>query len=159
MKPAEPKPTAQPSSYETDLAAYAKGSAAEAWAALAQFFFDHGRPRIMGAGQDLMLSPPQGIVLRFLDRPRPMGELAAMMRCDNSNMTGIVDRMEERGLVRRSSAEGDRRVKLIELTDEGSRIRDEMARRMAEPPEPIANLSRSDQRALRDILRRALDKT
>lgn len=133
-------------------------AAAEAWGALTQVFFKYGRPKIMSAGQELMISPPQGIVLRFLDQPRPMGELAAMMHCDNSNMTGIVDRMEERGLVRRASAEGDRRVKLIELTDEGARVREEMARRIAEPPEPIANLSATDQRALRDILRRALDR-
>jgi DNA-binding MarR family transcriptional regulator len=136
----------------------AKGTAAEAWAAMSEVFFTYGRPRMMSAGQDLQLSPPQGIALRFLDQPRPMGELAAMMSCDNSNMTGIVDRMEERGLVRRASAEGDRRVKLIELTEEGQRVRGEMARRMAEPPEPIASLSSADQKALRDILRRALDR-
>ena len=132
--------------------------AAEAWGALAELFFKHGRPKIMSAGQDLALSPPQGIVLRFLDQPRPMGELAALMHCDNSNMTGIVDRLEERGLVRRASAEGDRRVKLIELTEDGAGVREEMARRIAEPPEPIINLSIADQKALRDILRRALDR-
>ena len=97
-------------------------------------------------------------MLRFLDQPRPMGELAAMMHCDNSNMTGIVDRMEERGLVRRTSAEGDRRVRLIELTEEGAGVREEMARRIAEPPEAITKLSVADQKALRDILRRALDR-
>jgi DNA-binding MarR family transcriptional regulator len=134
------------------------GVAAEAWGAVAELFFKHGRPKIMSAGHDLMLSPPQGIVLRFLDQPRPMGELAALMHCDNSNMTGIVDRLEERGLVRRAAAEGDRRVKLIELTEEGSRVRQEMARRIAEPPEPITDLSIADQKALRDILRRALDR-
>jgi DNA-binding MarR family transcriptional regulator len=133
-------------------------AAAEAWGALTEVFFTYGRPRIMSAGQELMLSPPQGIVLRLLDQPRPMGELAALMSCDNSNMTGIVDRMEERGLVRRASAEGDRRVKLIELTEDGKRVRDEMARRIAEPPEPIVELSLADQKALRDILRRALDR-
>jgi DNA-binding MarR family transcriptional regulator len=131
--------------------------ATEAWAALSEVFFTIGRPRIMSANQDLELSPPQGIVLRLLDQPRPMGELAGMMGCDNSNMTGIVDRMEERGLVRRASAEGDRRVKLIDLTEEGRRVRGEMARRMAEPPEAITALSVADQKALRDILRRALD--
>ena len=131
--------------------------ATEAWAALSEVCFTIGRPRIMSANQDLELSPPQGIVLRLLDHPRPMGELAGMMGCDNSNMTGIVDRMEERGLVRRASAEGDRRVKLIDLTDEGRRVRGEMARRMAEPPEAITALSVADQKALRDILRRALD--
>ena len=134
-----------------------RGSAAEAWGALSEVFFTIGRPRIMRANQDLELSPPQGIVLRLLDQPRPMGELAAMMGCDNSNMTGIVDRMEERGLVRRAPAEGDRRVKLIELTEEGRRVRDEVARRLAEPPEQIAALSATDQKTLRDILRRALD--
>ncbi len=133
-------------------------AATEAWGSLLEVFFTLGRPKIMSAGQELMLSPPQGIVLRLLDQPRPMGELAVMMRCDNSNMTGIVDRMEERGLVRRAPAEGDRRVKLIELTEEGARLREEMARRIAEPPEPIAGLSAADQKTLRDILRRALDR-
>ena len=111
---------------------------------------------MMDANQELELSPPQGIVLRFLDEPRPMGELAALMRCDNSNMTGIVDRLEERGLVERTAAERDRRVKLIALTERGREIRDELNRRMAEPPEVIERLSLADQRALRDILRRGL---
>ena len=133
-------------------------AATEAWGSLLEVFFTLGRPKIMNAGQELMLSPPQGIVLRLLDQPRPMGELAAMMRCDNSNRTGIVDRREERGRVRRAPAEGDRRVKLIELTEEGARLREEMARRIAEPPDPIAGLSAADQKTLRDIRRRALDR-
>ena len=51
------------------------------------------------------LMPPQQIVLGLLDEPRPMGELAPQMHCDSSNMTGIVDRLEERGLVERGAAE------------------------------------------------------
>ena len=31
----------------------------------------------------------------------PMSELAEAMRCDNSNVTGIADRLEDRGLVER----------------------------------------------------------
>jgi len=131
-------------------------TAEQAWALVARLFFEHGRPKMMDANQELELSPPQGIVLRFLDEPRPMGELAALMRCDNSNMTGIVDRLEERGLVERTAAERDRRVKLIALTERGREIRDELNRRMAEPPEVIEQLSPVDQRALRDILRRGL---
>ena len=131
-------------------------AAEQAWALVARLFFEHGRPNMMDANQELELSPPQGIVLRFLDEPRPMGELAALMRCDNSNMTGIVVRLEERGLVERTAAERDRRVKLIALTERGREIRDELNRRMAEPPEVIERLSLADQRALRDILRRGL---
>jgi MarR family transcriptional regulator, organic hydroperoxide resistance regulator len=48
-------------------------------------------------------------------------------------------------------------VKLIALTDEGRKVRDELDRRMAEPPEAIAKLSAADHRTLRDILKRALD--
>ncbi len=68
-----------------------------------------------------------------------------------------VDRLEERNLVRREAAEGDRRVKLLVLTKEGDRMRVEITKRMAEPPPPIASLSEEDQRTLRDILKRALE--
>jgi DNA-binding MarR family transcriptional regulator len=138
------------------LERYVTGPAGEAWALIGRTFFEHGKPRMMAINQELDLSPPQGFVLRLLDQPRPMGELAVTMHCDNSNMTGIVDRLEERGLVERGVAENDRRVKLIALTDAGERVRDELDRRMAVPPEAIANLSARDQKALRDILRRAL---
>ena len=88
--------------------------------------------------------------------PGPL-ELAQALFCDNSNVTGIVDRLEERGLVRREAAEGDRRVKLLVLTKEGERMRVEITKRMAEPPPPIASLSEKDQRQLRDILKRAAE--
>ena len=135
-----------------------KSAAEEAWALVGELFFSHGRPAAMRAGADLELSPPQTIVLRFLDEPRPMGALAQLMHCDNSNMTGIVDRLEERGLVERTAAENDRRVKLIALTERGRALRDELQRRIAVPPEVIANLAEADQRTLRDILARALGR-
>jgi DNA-binding MarR family transcriptional regulator len=74
------------------------------------------------------------------------------MHCDNSNITGIVDRLEERGLVERGAAEGDRRVKLVALTQAGREIHDELARRRAEPPAELAALSDADLRKLRQIL-------
>jgi MarR family transcriptional regulator, organic hydroperoxide resistance regulator len=131
-------------------------AATEAWALIGQLFFEHGRPRMMALSQEYELSPPQSIVLRLLDEPRPMGELAQLMHCDNSNLTGIIDRLEERGLVERTQAEGDRRVRLIALTDRGREIREELNRRMAEPPEPLTELGEADQAQLRDILARAL---
>jgi MarR family transcriptional regulator, organic hydroperoxide resistance regulator len=85
-----------------------------------------------------------------------MSDLAQALFCDNSNVTWIVDRLEERGLVRRTDSKKDRRVKLLLLTKEGERMRLEITKRMAEPPAPIASLSEKDQRALRDILQRAV---
>jgi DNA-binding MarR family transcriptional regulator len=114
--------------------------------------------RLFAMGQEYELAPQQMIALRMLGSgPRKMSELAGALMCDNSNVTGIVDRLEERGLLRREAAEGDRRVKLLVLTKEGERMRLEITKRMAEPPPAIASLSEKDQRELRDILKRAVD--
>jgi MarR family transcriptional regulator, organic hydroperoxide resistance regulator len=142
-----------------DIARFAKGPAGEAWALLARVMFMEGKPRFPMIAAEFDLSPPQAIVMRLLSEPRPMGDLATAMHCDNSNITGIVDRLEERGLVKREPADYDRRVKLIAVTDAGSRLRDQLNRRFAEPPEAIANLSEADLIALRDILARAVGTT
>ena len=139
-----------------DIAKFAQGTAGEAWALLARITFLQGKPRFPAIAAEFDLSPPQAIVMRLLSEPRPMGDLATAMHCDNSNITGIVDRLEERGLVQRQPADYDRRVKLIATTEAGSRLRDDLNRRFAEPPEAIASLSDEDLTALRDILRCAV---
>jgi DNA-binding MarR family transcriptional regulator len=114
--------------------------------------------RFLNTGGEFDLAPQQMIALRMLGAgPRKMSDLAHALFCDNSNVTGIVDRLEERGLVRREAAEGDRRVKLLVLTEDGEWMREQITQRMAEPPPAIASLSQKDQRALRDILQRALE--
>ena len=130
--------------------------AREAWTLMLDFFFVKGRPKMLELWREFDLMPPQQMVLGLLDEPRPMGELAHQMHCDNSNITGIVDRLTERGLVERRAAEGDRRVKLVALTDEGRAIRKELIRRRTEPPEEIAELSTTDLRQLRRIFTDAL---
>jgi DNA-binding MarR family transcriptional regulator len=87
-----------------------------------------------------------------------MGRLACGLGCDASNITGVVDRLEARGLVERQAGERDRRVKVLVVTERGLELRRRLLVRMAEPPEPIRRLSEADQRALSQILRRALDQ-
>jgi DNA-binding MarR family transcriptional regulator len=129
----------------------------EAWS-LMHWLMVANRQRLIATGQEFDLAPQQMIALRILGGgPRKMSELAQALFCDSSNVTGIVDRLEERALVVRESASGDRRVKLLVLTKEGERVRAEITKRMAEPPPPIASLSEKDQRALRDILKRAVE--
>ena len=99
-----------------------------------EFFFVKGRPRMLELWREFDLMPPQQMMLGLLDEPQPMGELAKHMHCDNSNITGIVDRLTERGLVERRAAEGDRRVKLVALTDAGRELRDELIRRRSIRP-------------------------
>jgi DNA-binding MarR family transcriptional regulator len=129
----------------------------QAWS-LMHWLMVTNKHRMFAMAQEFDLAPQQMIALRMLGSgPRKMSELAQSLFCDNSNVTGIVDRLEERGLVRREAAEGDRRVKLLVLTKEGEGMRVEITKRMAEPPPPIAALSERDQRQLRDILKRAVE--
>jgi MarR family transcriptional regulator, organic hydroperoxide resistance regulator len=116
-------------------------------------------PRMMALFAEFDLAKQQAFALVHLepDQPKPMSELAASMFCDASNITGIADRLEARGLVERVPAAHDRRVKTLVLTPEGVRVRTALADRLAEPPEGVTSLSAADQRALRDILRRATD--
>ncbi|MFC5909519.1 MarR family winged helix-turn-helix transcriptional regulator [Streptacidiphilus monticola] len=66
------------------------------------------------------LTSVQAKVLGAIVRePVPMRGLADMLVCDASNVTGIIDRLESRGLVRRETSPQDRRVKVVVATDEG----------------------------------------
>jgi DNA-binding MarR family transcriptional regulator len=126
-----------------------------------KFFFELGMAQRVKVGAklaELGLSFSQAHALRLLDPelPLPMSALADRLFCDASNVTGIADRLESRGLVRRQSLEGDRRVKALTITPAGTGLREQVMELMSEPPEPIASLSEDDQRALRDILARAV---
>ncbi|MGW4686523.1 MarR family winged helix-turn-helix transcriptional regulator [Streptomyces sp. NPDC004244] len=76
------------------------------------------------------LTSTQAKVLAQLDGPLPMRGLATLLVCDASNVTGIVDRLEARDLVRREPDPADRRVKNVVATDAGRdvirRVREEM---------------------------------
>ena len=76
------------------------------------------------------LTSTQAKVLAQLDGPMPMRALAALLVCDASNVTGIVDRLEARDLARREPDPADRRVKNVVATDAGRevirRVREEM---------------------------------
>jgi MarR family transcriptional regulator, organic hydroperoxide resistance regulator len=133
--------------------------AGEAWALMHELFHA-SRRRFLAVASEFELSPPQVRALGVLDpeRPVPMSELAEALHCANSNVTGIVDRLEDRGLVERRSASHDRRVKMLAVTGRGAEVRARLAERLDEAPEPLARLSPEDQRTLRDIMRRALER-
>src|SRR3954452_4560505 len=132
--------------------------ASEAWALMHELFHA-SRRRFLAVASEFDLSPPQVRALGVLDpeRPVPMSELACALYCDNSNVTGIVDRLEDRRLLERRSATHDRRVKMLAVTERGAELRARLAERLDEAPEPLGRPSPEDQRTLRDIMRRALE--
>jgi DNA-binding MarR family transcriptional regulator len=133
--------------------------AVEAWTLIWRLM-QANKPRMVRLAQELDLAPMQLHALRLIEPggELPMGALAQSLFCDPSNVTGIVDRLEARGLIERRGAEHDRRVKILALTREGERVRADASRRMEEPPPEIAALPRELQVALRDALRAALER-
>lgn len=129
--------------------------AAEAWAELHTLIAQQRR-RFLSAASELDLHPAQAGALLQLTSPLPMNELAAVLACDNSNVTGLVDRLEARGLVARQASPEDRRVKRVVLTPAGARLRGELLERVGHPPDGFERLSPAEQRQLRDLLRRVL---
>ena len=78
------------------------------------------------------LTGQQSQVLRLLLNGGSMSsaDLSRLMYVTPSNMTGIIDRLERKGLVERIRKEGDRRVALINLTEAGKKLGKEI-------PDPI----------------------
>jgi DNA-binding MarR family transcriptional regulator len=132
--------------------------ACDAWQLLVHFFFSQ-RANLPPLAAELELSPAQCHVLHLIEpgRPLPMGQLAGTLACDASNVTGLVDRLESRGLVRRRASAEDRRVKVLELTPSGARLRTLLLARMTTPPETLGRLSVREQRLLVQILSRLLE--
>ncbi|MFD8976477.1 MarR family winged helix-turn-helix transcriptional regulator [Streptomyces sp. NPDC059593] len=101
------------------------------------------------------LTASQGKALTVLRRgPAAMRTLAEAMTCDASNMTGIIDRLEKRGLVRREACASDRRVKNVILTAEGERVTDAIRAKMRTTRAGLDRLSGEDRDALYALLER-----
>src|SRR6266436_9806617 len=106
------------------------------------------------------LTPMQGHAVRVLDPERPlaMSTLAAELVCDASNVTGIIDKLESRGLIARQGAEGDRRIKMLVVTEKGKQLRDQLWARTMEPPRAVTDLPEDTRRRLAEALRAVVDE-
>ena len=137
----------------------AEGDACRAWQLLMKFFFAQ-REHLPSSEGEFDLSPIQCHVLHLIEpgRPLPMSRLAETLSCDASNVTGLVDRLESRGLVRRQPSPEDRRVKALQLTPRGARMRAQLLRRMARRSLPLSRLSRDKRRTLVKILEALVDE-
>lgn len=103
------------------------------------------------------LTGAQARVLGLLSlEPMPMRRIAQKLKCEPSNVTGIVDRLEARGLVERRPDPADRRVKLAAPTEAGRETARSLRESLDFAREPLAELSRAERVSLRGLLRRML---
>ena len=113
---------------------------------------------ITAVADDLGLTLMQASALTVLklDEPLPMNTLSNLFKCDASNVTGIIDRLEKHNLIRRQDHPTDRRVKMIALTPAGIKTRDTILQRTVELEArrlgPVLTID--DQAKLRAILQK-----
>jgi DNA-binding MarR family transcriptional regulator len=127
------------------------------WPTFVEFFFAT-KDWWVALCAEFDLTPAQGHALRVIDpdRPVPMSTLAEALLCDASNVTGIVDKLESRGLIARQGADHDRRVKQLAVTDRGRRIRDKLVAAVMTPPPAVLELPLDVRTRLTDLLRALL---
>jgi MarR family 2-MHQ and catechol resistance regulon transcriptional repressor len=101
-------------------------------------------------------------VLRILNgagRPISQVEIGRQMLSSRANVTKLVDLLETRKFVKRLSC-GDRRVKLVELTEDGAKFIEETAAEVIGfANEQMRSLTREEQKTLFNLLGKLLEAT
>jgi MarR family transcriptional regulator, organic hydroperoxide resistance regulator len=117
------------------------------------YLYTESRRLTKGMASQFGLTGPQLTVIKLLETfsDLSLSSLSERIRAQNSTVTGIIDRMEREGLVRRERSTVDRRVVHIRLSDKGLKLARQI---QVEPMEifrdALASLTQAD---LRDLLR------
>lgn len=117
------------------------------------YLYTESRRLTKGMASQFGLTGPQLTVIKLLEtfEDLSLSSLSERIRAQNSTVTGIIDRMEREGLVRRERSTSDRRVVHIKLSDKGRALASDI---QVEPMElfrgALLALNRED---LRDLLR------
>jgi len=109
-----------------------------------------------GAASEHELSTAHACVLGRVESRRSMGELAEELRCDASNITQIVARLETRRLVRREPNPDDRRSWQIVRTPSGDALYAAFERTFEFPRAAAAHLTVAERKTLTALLKKAL---
>src|SRR5258706_8567847 len=128
--------------------------ARDVWQLLLQVTIEQHRERYQRVANDSDVSLPQAQAILELDPDRSvsMSVLAECLHNDPSNITGLVDRLESKGLVERQAHPTDRRVKAIALTPSGRTVRARLRELIDPAPSTFDRLGGDELAQLRDLL-------
>lgn len=128
--------------------------AAEAWQTLYRLVLEgEAHSRMQQVCREIGLPINLVKVVFALERtPVAMRDLASYFSVDASYCTSLVDGLEDQGLAERRTHPVDRRIKTVELTDQGREVLARIRELMGEVPSGFCALSLPEQRQLRDLL-------
>jgi MarR family transcriptional regulator, organic hydroperoxide resistance regulator len=127
----------------------------DAWRRLTELFLGR-KQQVMEIASAHQLNPGAMNALLFLEPGQPcsMRTLADAWKCDASNVTWLVDRLEEHGLAERRPHPSDRRVRTVALTRKGVRMRAQIQAKLFEAPATFRELSHDELVSLNKILQK-----
>ena len=88
------------------------------------YLYTESRRLTKHLAREFGLTGPQLTVIKILEQlgDLSLSSLSSRIKAQNSTVTGIIDRMEREGLVKRERSEADRRIVLIRLSDKGRKL-------------------------------------
>jgi DNA-binding MarR family transcriptional regulator len=106
------------------------------------------------------LTPQQAqLICTLIEGPVGMSELGRLLHLEKSSLTGLVDRVERRGLVTRTRDPSDRRASQVALTGQGARLAAESHEDVTARLEALAGeLAPADRKRLASAIAMMLDR-
>jgi DNA-binding MarR family transcriptional regulator len=124
-------------------------------------FLLQAKQQIMSISEEYGMTSVQALTLLSIRQGehRSMTDLCRLYDCDASNMTGIVDGLEQKGLVSRQPHPNDRRIKLIHLEKAGHALQKTLISRLAESsPQLFHSLSSLEVQQLAKLIQKTAAK-
>ncbi|MDF2267188.1 MarR family transcriptional regulator [Streptomyces coacervatus] len=115
------------------------------------------RDHYAGTAAAFGLTPQQAKTIRLVGDPRSMREIADVLQCDASYVTGIADKLEDSGLIERRPSPADRRVKQLALTPKGRRLRAALEEKLFSAVPGLEGMSGEQREVLYGALRAMFD--
>lgn len=114
--------------------------------------------RLITLASEFNITGMQAMMVFLLKTPSPMNSFTKLFNCDASNITGLVDGLELKGLATRFPDKNDRRIKMVKLTDEGERLRNTFIKLLIEDRESsFFKLSEAELKTFNKLLAKIAD--
>jgi DNA-binding MarR family transcriptional regulator len=108
-------------------------------------FLMMSKHRVIELGAEYGLTGMQTTTIFLLDKPKPMNSFRKVFNCDASNVTGLVDGLEQKQLASRYESPTDRRIKMVQLEPKGKKIRTALLRKLNPHDSPLLSKLNSDE--------------
>ena len=126
----------------------------ESYLALVEFLM-LAKQGLYEIGGEFELSGMQAVSILLLSEARPMHHFTKFFGCDPSNITGIIDALEAKGLVTRVESPSDRRIKNVTLLPKGTKVRTALLNKLTTSKDyPLSKLTPDEAKTFTSLVQK-----